>query len=127
PQWHPAWPLMTAWLTAIAAAVLFFASVLAHELSHSLVARAYGVRVRRIMLYVFGGMAQIEHEPERWGAELWIAIVGPLTSVAIGFLCLYLGVAGITHVDITSVTSLEHALIALNPDVPCCCGWARSI
>ena len=115
PQWHPSWHPMTAWLTAVAAAVLFFASVLAHELSHSLVARAYGIRVRRIMLYVFGGMAQIEHEPGRWVVELWMAIVGPLTSLAIGFLCLYLGVAGITHVDVTNAASVEHALVALGP------------
>ncbi len=115
PQWHPAWPPLTAWLTAVAAALLFFASVLAHELSHSLVARAYGIRVRRIVLYVFGGMAQIEHEPGRWVAELWMAIVGPLTSLAIGFLCLFVGLVGVAHVDLSSAASVEHALVGLDP------------
>ncbi len=82
--WHPYWPAWTSLLVAVGAALLFFLSVLAHELAHSLVARAYGIPVRDITLHMFGGVSSIEREPERPGAELLIAIVGPITSVVLG-------------------------------------------
>ena len=89
PAWHPGWGAGTIWLTALGAAVLFFASILVHELSHALVGRAQGMRVPRITLFVFGGMAHLEREPEAWRAELWMAIVGPVVSLAIGAAMLY--------------------------------------
>lgn len=117
PQWHPAWSPATSWLTALAAAVLFFTSVLAHELSHSLVGRANGIHIKRITLFVFGGMAQMEDEPGRWPAELWMAIVGPLTSLVIGALCVVLAAAGASEAAAPAggVPALERLLASLDP------------
>ncbi len=118
PRWHPAWSAATCWLTALAAAVLFFTSVLAHELSHSLVGRANGIQVKRITLFVFGGMAQMENEPERWPAELWMAIAGPVTSLVIGVLCVLaagIGASAGAAAQAGSVPALEQLLAGLDP------------
>jgi Zn-dependent protease/predicted transcriptional regulator len=89
PQWHPDWSPATTWITALAAGIIFFASLLAHELSHSLMARYYGIRVPRITLFLFGGMAEIEAEAKTPKEEFAIAIVGPLMSALIGVLFLF--------------------------------------
>jgi len=79
-SWSPA----LYWLTGAATAIVFFASVLLHELGHSVVALRYGIPVRSITLFMFGGIAQIAAEPPGAVAEFFIAIAGPLVSLALG-------------------------------------------
>ncbi len=72
------------WFIGITGAVALFVSVLVHELAHSYVAKKNGLPVRRIVLFIFGGVSEIEEEPKTPGLELKMAIVGPLSSVLIG-------------------------------------------
>lgn len=71
------------WAWAIAAALLFFASVLVHELAHSLLARARGIPVEGITLFALGGFSALRREATRPRVELAVALVGPLTSLAL--------------------------------------------
>lgn len=68
---------------------LFFASVLAHELAHSLLARMRGLKVSRITLFIFGGVSQISGDFESATGEGWVAFVGPLASLVIGALFVF--------------------------------------
>ena len=62
-------------------ALVFFASLVIHELAHSLVARAGGLRITRVTLFLFGGVSEMEQEPRGPGHEFVVAVAGPLTSV----------------------------------------------
>jgi Zn-dependent protease len=84
PQVYPSQPIPLYWFLGILSALLFFGSVLAHELAHSVVATRQGEPVRGITLFLFGGVAQITKEPDEPRKEFVMALVGPLTSVALG-------------------------------------------
>jgi len=84
---HADWTGATQFLTAALTSALFFLSILLHELGHSVVALRHRVPVRSITLFIFGGVALMEREPESSAAELQIAIAGPIVSalLAVGF------------------------------------------
>ncbi len=72
------------WVAGIVISLLFFASVVAHELAHSLVGRVNGIPIESITLFIFGGVAQMTKEATRPGAELKMAAAGPICSLVIG-------------------------------------------
>jgi Zn-dependent protease len=88
---NPQWSLRLRWSLAAVTGFLFFASILAHELSHAAVAKARGIPVRSITLFALGGVANIEKESSDAASEFWMAIAGPITSVVLGLL--FLGIA----------------------------------
>ena len=82
------WGAGVIWSVSIVTALLFFAALLAHEMSHALVARAHQLTTRAITLFALGGVAQIEKEPEDPRTEFWVGIAGPIASAVIGLICL---------------------------------------
>lgn len=92
PQAAPSASTTTHWLVAALGVVLFFGSILAHELGHSLTAKREGIGVRAITLWLLGGVAEIEHDARTPGAEFRIAAAGPAVSVALSMLFIATGV-----------------------------------
>ena len=84
PSIYPDWSGRTYWSIGILGSVLLFSSVLAHELSHSLVALSRGHKVKSITLFILGGVSQMADEPDSPGEEFWIAAAGPLSSLLLG-------------------------------------------
>ena len=84
---NPDWTTGVVWSGAVLTAALFFGALLAHELSHALVAKARDLPVRSITLFALGGLARIEKRGNTAATELLVAIVGPITSAAIGVVC----------------------------------------
>lgn len=89
PQQIPEAGAVVRWFLGGALALSLFASVLAHEFSHALVARTRDVEVDEITLFLFGGVAKMKGEPEDAASEFWIAAAGPLLSIVLGIAILF--------------------------------------
>ena len=90
---YPGWGTATYWVVSLIATLLLFAAVLLHELAHSVVARARGLSVKNITLYIWGGLSNIEQEPKSPGIEFQMAVVGPVTNLLIAGLAYLLMLA----------------------------------
>ncbi|GAB4335612.1 MAG: site-2 protease family protein [Candidatus Abyssubacteria bacterium] len=92
PQQYKNLSVQTYWMMGIIGALGLFGSIIFHEMCHSLVARRYGLPMKGITLFIFGGVAEMDEEPENPKTEFMMAVAGPLSSIAlaIGFYLIYL-------------------------------------
>lgn len=113
PAANPDWTDAQRWLISGAVSVLFFGSVLAHELAHAAEARRRGYGVRDVTLFLFGGASSLEEEPRTAKDEFWISVVGPLASfgVALAFGTIWVISAGLA---VETVTPIAFYLAAVN-------------
>ncbi len=113
-----------AWVWGLATALLLFASVLAHELGHSFVARWQGIPVNSITLFIFGGLASLGEESKTPADAFWVAIAGPLVSLVLfGLLTAFNTLSGISGalsvvISILATINLALALFNLLPGLP---------
>jgi Zn-dependent protease/predicted transcriptional regulator len=112
-QEHAEWGDNVIWAMSILTALLFFAALLAHEMSHALVARSRGLTTRAITLFALGGVAQIEKEPEDPKTEFLVGIIGPVSSAIIGLVSLALAWAAGWRVGGPPETPLRAMLVWL--------------
>lgn len=115
PKSYPHWSLALRWVVGMATSLLVFASVLVHELTHSLVAIKQGESVKSITLFILGGVAQISEEPKEPLKEFSMAVVGPLSSffLAITFFLLSLVLAPVSEPLSASASYLATINLAL--------------
>ena len=121
PQNYPDWNPVLRWILGSIIALLLFVSVLLHELSHSLVSISLGIQVKKISLFIFGGIAQMEKEPDEPSKELKIGIAGPAMSVFLFILLMLLtnifaffGTPEIIIVPLTYVAQVNLILAIFN-------------
>jgi Zn-dependent protease/CBS domain-containing protein len=114
PAQLPDLPVWSYWLKAIIAAAMFFASLILHELGHSLVARHHGIGIASITLFGFGGVSQMKEEPREARQELQIAIVGPIISLVLAALFVALSVLAASAGPATTVQAILTYLAAVN-------------
>lgn len=84
PNYYTGFSTLTYWLMGIGGAIGLFVSIVLHELSHSLVARNYGIPMKGITLFIFGGVAEMHDQPKTPKSEILMAVAGPIVSVVLG-------------------------------------------
>ena len=112
PVEYPDWNTATYWSVGALTSILFFASVLAHELAHSRVAQAAGMTVSSITLFIFGGVSQLTEEPSTPKVEFRMAIAGPGSSLLLGGI--FLGIFFATRNTVEVIAGLTFWLGFIN-------------
>ncbi len=114
PHYHPELGTTAYWLMGVAGTLGLFASILFHELSHSLVSRRFGLPIKGITLFIFGGVAEMHDEPERPGVEFFMAVAGPVASVVFGGVLFGISLLGAVLAWPASVTGVIEYLWFIN-------------
>ncbi|MFN4259645.1 MAG: site-2 protease family protein [Gemmataceae bacterium] len=106
------------WLLGVGGALVFFGCILLHEMGHAVVARRRGIPIRGITLFLFGGVAEMEGEPKSPGDEFWVAVAGPLVTVALiiffGALWLWLPIALPIHMLLGYLAVINLLVLVFN-------------
>lgn len=95
PAQDPDLPASSNWAKGLVASLLFFVSIVLHELGHALVARRFGLKTTSITLFIFGGVARLEKDPEDGRTEFWMAAAGPLVSMFLAAIFYAVAVSGL--------------------------------
>ncbi|MFF8847890.1 site-2 protease family protein [Streptomyces sp. NPDC015127] len=121
PEAHPGRPLWQYWLVGILTALVFFGSLLAHEVAHAVVARRNGMEADRITLWLLGGAARLKDEAPSPGAELRVSGVGPLVSLVLGIVfaalavvLVAMGLSGLTVEAVAWLAAINVLLAVFN-------------
>jgi len=121
PAQSPDLPASSYWGKGLVASLLFFVSIVLHELGHAVVALRQGLRTRSITLFIFGGVAQLEKDPKDGRAEFWMAAAGPLVSLALAgifYTCASLPFLGPSAAAVAKYLALINLILALFNLVP---------
>lgn len=121
PAQAPDLPASSYWAKGLVASLLFFVSILLHELGHAVVARFQGLRTRSISLFIFGGLAELEKDPKDGRVELWIAAAGPVVSLALAglfYLCATLPFVSPAVAAVAKYLALINLMLAVFNLVP---------
>jgi Zn-dependent protease/CBS domain-containing protein len=108
PSQYPGFDASSYWWMAITAALGFFASIVFHEMCHSLVANHYRLPMKGITLFIFGGVAEMGAEPQSAKVEFLMAIAGPISSIVAGIVFLLIRAAGAAAFPVEVVAVLSY-------------------
>ena len=121
PAQYPDLPASSYWAKGLVASLLFFVSIVLHELGHAVVALRHGLRTRSITLFIFGGVAQLEKDPKDGRSEFWMAAAGPLVSLALAglfYTCATLPFVNPSAAAVAKYLALINLILALFNLVP---------